>query len=80
MCNYLYLCQVFTIWPLNTAGVTLPKNTTRTIYLADDLNEQEKKDWADSLNEEEVVYLSGRKKRYWEEINPKASLINWVLR
>lgn len=61
-------------------SVTLPKNTTRTIYLADDLNEQEKKDWVDSLNENEVVYLSGRKKRYWEEINPKSALVNWVLR
>lgn len=80
-CAQMYLnASFYYIRPLYTAGVTLPKNTTRTIYLADDLNEQEKKDWVDSLNENEVVYLSGRKKRYWEEINPKSALVNWVLR
>lgn len=60
--------------------VSMPKGATRTIYIADDLGDEDKKAWASEYEDSGVVYLTGRKRRYWEEVNPKASIANWVLR
>lgn len=60
--------------------VIAPKHCTRTIYVIDDATDTDKQAWCQEVEDQGVVYLTGRKRRYWEEINPKASQLNWALK
>lgn len=60
-------------------NATLPAGCTRTVYLCDDGKDQKKREWVESLDSDDVVYVSGRKRK-GKEMNGKSCNINNCLK
>ena len=60
-------------------NATLPAGCTRTVYLCDDGKDPKKSEWIESLDADDVVYVSGRKRKPGE-MNGKSCNLNNCLK